>query len=290
MDTEKLRVLVSAVESGSLTAAAEHLGYTPSGVSRIIAALEEEAGFPLLRRSRRGVEPSAECRRLLPHARRLIAAGEQYRQEALSIRGLERGALSVGSSYGSFYPALAALTADFCRRRPGIRVDIVQGPSTALAQAVEEGRLDLGVISRREGRFDWLPLRRDPLVAVLPPEHPLAALDALPLEVLGREPFIQILPGVETDNARLLRRYHIQPQVRCSSADYAAALSLVEAGLGLSLVNAILLEGQDARLAVLPLDPPQTVELGIALPSLEGCSPAARDYIAFARARLGRAG
>ena len=42
MDTEKLRVLVSAVESGSLTAAAEHLGYTPSGVSRIIAALEEE--------------------------------------------------------------------------------------------------------------------------------------------------------------------------------------------------------------------------------------------------------
>ena len=288
METEKLAVLLDVLEDGSLSAAAERLGYTPSGISRLIASLEEETGFALLHRGRRGVRATAECERLLPHMRRILSAQEQYRQEAEAIVGLESGQLCIGSSYGSYYRTLARLVAGFCREHPGIRAELVEGTSSELAAAIQEGRGDLCVISRREGDFDWIGLRRDQLVAVLPVGHPLAGAPAFPVERFGREPFIEILPGKETDNSRLFAALHLNQEVRYTCADSYAALSLVEAGLGVTLVNAALLEGWQGRAVTLPLDPPQELELGIAIPSLPTASPAARKFIAYTRAALGR--
>ena len=203
MDTEKAEVLLRVLEAGSLSAAAERLGYTPSGVSRIVAALEAETGFPLLRREHRGVRPTAECEQLLPHLHRLAAAQRQYDQEAAAILGLERGQLTVGSSYGSYVARLARAAAAFSREHPGVRVEIMTGSSTELGRALQEGRADLCVISRREGAFDWVPLRRDPLAAVVPADHPLAGGGAFPLERFSEEPFIDILPGEETGGLSL---------------------------------------------------------------------------------------
>ena len=281
MDTEKAEVLLRVLEAGSLSAAAERLGYTPSGVSRIVAALEAETGFPLLRREHRGVRPTAECEQLLPHLHRLAAAQRQYDQEAAAILGLERGQLTVGSSYGSYVARLARAAAAFSREHPGIRVEIMTGSSTELGRALQEGRADLCVISRREGAFDWVPLQRDPLAAVVPADHPLAGGGAFPLERFSEEPFIDILPGEETDNSRLFREAHIQPRVRFACRDSLSALTMVEAGLGVTLVNALLLEGWRGKTAALPLSPPQEVEIGIAVPSLEAVSPAGRRFLAL---------
>ncbi len=281
MDTEKAEVLLRVLEAGSLSAAAERLGYTPSGVSRIVAALEAETGFPLLRREHRGVRPTAECEQLLPHLHRLAAAQRQYDQEAAAILGLERGQLTVGSSYGSYVARLARAAAAFSREHPGIRVEIMTGSSTELGRALQEGRADLCVISRREGAFDWVPLQRDPLAAVVPADHPLAGGRAFPLERFSEEPFIDILPGEETDNSRLFREAHIQPRVRFACRDSLSALTMVEAGLGVTLVNALLLEGWRGKTAALPLSPPQEVEIGIAVPSLEAVSPAGRRFLAL---------
>ena len=286
MDTEKIKLLLEVIEAGSLSAAAEKLRYTPSGLSRILASLEEETGFALLRRSRWGVTPTAECKELLPSMRRLLQAEDQYRQQAAAIRGLEAGRLSIGSSYGVYYRTLAQLAADFCRAHPGIRVDLVGGSSTELARAVQEGRVDLAVISRRDGPFEWLPLRQDELVSVLPPEHPCAGEAAYPLERFARDPFIEILPGTETDNSRCFLRSGVQPNTCYSCADDSAALSMVEAGLGVTLVNALLLEERPCDAPVLPLQPEQPVEVGIALPSLDAASPAARRFISYARFRF----
>ena len=71
MDTEKCRALLAVLEAGSLSAAAEKLDYTPSGLSRMMAALEQELGFPLLSRSHNGVQPTRACRTLLPTLREL---------------------------------------------------------------------------------------------------------------------------------------------------------------------------------------------------------------------------
>ena len=80
MELDRYRALVCAIETGSLSAAAEALQYTPSGVSRMVAALEEETGVPLLLREHSGVRPTKECEKLLPAIRDLLHAGESCAQ------------------------------------------------------------------------------------------------------------------------------------------------------------------------------------------------------------------
>ena len=120
-------------------------------------------------------------------------------------------------------------------------------------------------------------------MAVLPAGHPLAGAAAFPVSRFAEEDFIDILPGAETDNSRLFQRLGIRPRTRFTSGETMAALSLVEAGLGVTLVNRLLLERWQGKAAVLPLDPPADVEIGVALPSREGASPSARAFLKLLR-------
>lgn len=88
METEKYRALMCAIETGSLTAAAERLQYTPSGISRMVAALEDETGFPLLLREHGGVRPTAECTRMLGAFRALFYAADSYATYSMVEAGL----------------------------------------------------------------------------------------------------------------------------------------------------------------------------------------------------------
>ena len=132
MELDRYRALVCAIETGSLSAAAEKLQYTPSGISRMIAALEEENGFPLLLRDRNGVRPTDECEKLLPAIRELLHAGESCAQLSAQLRGLDIGAVTVGTAYSAFYAPLSRILSDFHARYPGIQVQLRGGYSTEL--------------------------------------------------------------------------------------------------------------------------------------------------------------
>ena len=74
MDTQKYHALLRAIELGSFSAAAEELGYTPSGIRQMAEAVEREMGFPLLLRGRSGIRPTGACQVLLPRFHELIRA------------------------------------------------------------------------------------------------------------------------------------------------------------------------------------------------------------------------
>lgn len=286
MDTEKCRVLLCAIELGSLTAAAEKLGYTPSGISRSVASLEEETGFPLLLRSRNGVVPTGECEQLLPIFRELLRCEENYRQLAGEMRGLEVGEIAVGTAYHAYYPKLCGWIATFTKNYPGIRVRIEEGRSSALSEMLEKGELDFCIISKREGLCRWFPLQKDQLMAMLPQKHPAAEGGAVPLSFFETEPYIDIYPRQETDNSRLFLREGICPATRYATDQDKAAFAMVKAGLGVALVNAIQIPKEEGVTSQ-PLDPPHWVEIGIALPVAETISPAARRFAAFAMKDFG---
>ena len=96
-------------------------------------------------------------------------------------------------------------------------------------------------------------------MAILPPTHPLVEADRFPVERLRQEPFIEFLPGQETDNSRMLQQLQIRPKVRFATSDSRAAIAMVRAGLGITLLNDILTADLADGVAVLPLDPPQSV-------------------------------
>ena len=277
MDTEKCTVLLTAIDQGSLSGAAEALGYTPSGVSRLVASLEAELGLPLLVRGKGGVTPTAE----------LASLGRACRDEAAAVRGLEAGTLTVGSAYRPLYRALASTIAAFSAEHPGIQVRIEHANSSTLAAGMAQRAIDFSLMSRREIDCRWTPLSHDAMVAVLPPDHPLAKADAFPIERLLDEPFVELYPGENCDNSRTLATAGIRPRAAYAVHDTSAAFALVEAGLGIALMNDIYARTAEAEVAVVPLAPARIVEIGIAAPPGRP-SPALAAFEAFAVPRLQR--
>jgi len=282
MDTEKSKVLLTVLESGSLTMAAERLGYTTSGVSRVVAALEKEAGFPLLIRGRGGVHATEECRQLLPIMQELVRCADRWQQTADQLRGLERGSITVGTAYNAYYPWLAKLTAAFGVRYPEIHVRLIEGTSTNLVKQMGLGQVDFAVISYREGTFRWRSIRQDQLVAWVHKDHPAASAGSFSVENLSSEPYIELYPGQESDNSRMLEQCGIVPNIRHTTGDVSAAYAMVEAGLGVSMVNSLCLNGQNGAVVAVPLQPPHWVEIGVAIPEECAISPAAARFSAFA--------
>lgn len=281
MELERYKALLCAIDTGSLSSAAKKLGYTPSGISRMMAALEEETGFPLLLRGREGVLPTPDCQRMLPTIRELLFCGETCRQLAAQIRGLEVGTVAVGTAYSAYYVWLSNLISEFRLEYPEIQVQLRSGYSSGLLSMMMERQLDLCIISRREGDYEWFPLQEDPIVAWLPENHRLAKLDAVPVEAFAQEPYIDTYPGVDVDNARVFRQCKVKPNIQFSTMDSYATYSMVEAGLGISMNNR--LNGQDwtGGVKILPLKPPKTIEIGMASP--KNAAPAARKFAEFIR-------
>ena len=98
MDTERWQILLKAIDRGSLRAAAEEMGFTVSGISRSVATLEKELGFSLLYRAKSGVQPTEECRQLLPSVRELLFAQERLEQTAAKVRGADCGTIVIGTA------------------------------------------------------------------------------------------------------------------------------------------------------------------------------------------------
>ena len=283
MDTEKCAALLCVLESGSITAAAEKLGYTVSGISRMMAALEAESGFPLLLRSKTGVVPTEDCRHMLPTLQELARLGALYEARSSAVRGLDTGVIRVGSVYGAYYDWLAQTIAAFSKRHPGIEVRFLQGSSSEFYAQLTRHELDFSIVSRREGDYEFHLLRKDLLLAWLPRNHPCVKNGIYPLGDFETDPYIDTFPGQETDNSRAFRANGIAPRSRFLSKDVQATHAMVAAGLGVALNNAILAYGLDlSDIITLPTDPPVEVEIGIAAPRKEDRSPAAEHFLQYA--------
>jgi len=283
MDTEKCKALLCVIENKSLSLAADKLGYTPSGISRMIASMEQETGFPLLIRSRKGVRLTKECQKLLPVIQELSFLGKQYSQISSEIQGLEIGEISIGISLQFYYPWLTKLITEFIQTHPNIRMNIVEFNSERLLKKMNAHQLDLCMISAREGNHSWIHLQDDPMLAWLPPNHPLTEAEAFPVKAFETEDYIDTHPGQETDNARIFAKYKIKPNVKHTTNGIAATYSLVEAGVGISCDNALNAQGWTGNVVFKPLAPPQIVEIGIAIPSSEFLSPAAKKFVGFVK-------
>ncbi|MDO5293707.1 MAG: LysR family transcriptional regulator [bacterium] len=279
MELERYEALLCVIESGSLSAAAEKLGYTPSGISRMMATLEEENGFPLLYRLHKGVYPTRECERLLPAIRELIFYGENVKQVSAQICGLDVGSVTIGTAYNCYYPWISKVISRFHQVYPEIQVEIQNGNSTELLGKMKEHQLDLCIISKREGDYDWIPLVEDDLIALVSKEHALASENSVPIKCFATEAYIDTYPEMDTDNARVLAKNKISPNVKFKSLDISATYMMVEAGLGIGMNNGINRQTWNKNVVELPLDPPETISIGIAVTNIK--SPAAKTFFSF---------
>ena len=188
MEKSKIRIFLYVVDSGSLTKAAAAFGYTTSGISHMMAALEEEVGFPLLVRSKSGVIPTDNASRLIPIMRSQVSWDEQLQQEVAEISGLNKGTLTIASYYSIASQWLPTIITRFHRDYPNIEINVIEGVWQEVSSNLTEHRADMGFYSYMPTiKYHWIPLKNVPLVVVVPANHPLAEKTHIRLEDLENE-------------------------------------------------------------------------------------------------------
>jgi DNA-binding transcriptional LysR family regulator len=194
LDVRRLRLLRELAARGTVTAVAEALAYTPSAVSQQLAALERDAGVPLLERVGRRVQLTDAGRRLVEHADAVIARLEEAEADLAATSGEVAGRIRVAcfqtAAHALVLPALSVLA----RRHPGLRCELLQAEAEHALPDVRLGDVDLVVAEEyhhapraRDPALDYRELCSDLLVVAVPIGHPAAGLDAVPLAALEGE-------------------------------------------------------------------------------------------------------
>ena len=289
METARLRAFVETVEKGSVKAAADSLGYTPSAISQLITALEKELGITLFTRSQKGMRPTTEGREMLPLVRAYLTHEEELYTFAAELKGITRGKLTIAS-----YPSIATTWLPEIVRRfkndyPGIQISLMESIKSDIFRRFEQNEADLAFLAYSEPMpYEWIPLSKTGGIAAVPEDHRLAGAGSFPIKECENEDFIMGSWGKEMEILEILERNDVHPEIKYTTYDTPASLAMVRMGLGISYVNELSAQFWNEHLVKMPLDPPQTITLGVAFPSREHMTGAARKFLDYTLSYFGR--
>ena len=284
MDTKKLEALATAVEMGSFTRASEVLGYTQSGLTHMMNSLEKDFGFPVLVRGRAGVRLTAAGERIFPLVRDCLAAGELLEREIRMINADKEETIRVAAYASVAVHWLPEVIQQFRHDHPGVNVDIQMGSVEEVYRWVREDKADMCFASRQEGQtLEWTYLRNDRLVAILPPDYDMQGRETFPVYGFDGQEFLMPSMGFDLYIMRVLNRHGVMPLVRTTQVSDSVIISMVEHGLGVSILSELVMKGRKDNVQAVPMDPPAVRELGIAARPRKELRPLARKFIAAAR-------
>ena len=205
LDLQTVRVVRQVAEHGSLTAAAEALGYSQPAVSQQLRRFEERTGIALVERVGRGIRLTQSGRVLARHANAVATALEAAAGELAEIRGLRAGRVRLVAFPSASATLVPRLIAALGAAHPGVAVTYVEAEPPEAVAAVRADRADLAITFSYPGDRDdphrasarGLDVRafgEEPIRLVLPVGHPAAASDVVDLAALGDAPWIAGCP------------------------------------------------------------------------------------------------
>ena len=267
MESKKFKAFLTAVDLGSLTAAAAELGYTQAGLTNMMNSLENELGIGLLIRSKTGVRLSAAGKRLLPDIRAFVEAADRLSDTAGRICLSNSSSIRVGAYSSVARHWLPSILAEFRRICPDADVSVTMGGNKGIHDFVRNGDLDCAFVSchpsLRHG-LDWISVKKDPLLAVLPRDYPLKS-DTFPVSSFSDAEFLMPSLGFDLDIMPVFnaQEQKVTPHIRYTNLDDAAIVSMVAHGLGLTMLSELVMRSMNDDVQVVPISPPGYREIGI---------------------------
>jgi DNA-binding transcriptional LysR family regulator len=266
LNVGRLRVLREVAYRGSFSGAADVLSYTQSAVSQQIAALETEAGMPLLERHPRGVSLTAAGQTLVGHAEGVLAQLEAAESALASIAGLRSGRLRVASFPTAGATLMPLAIATFRSAYPDVELTLSEGEPEVIVPRLSAGELDLALLFEFDGEtplkegMTRVELLEDPMYLALPCGHPLAGREKLRLRDLQKEAWVQV-SHTSPCARHVVRCCHaagFEPNVSFESDDYQTVQGLVAAGVGVALIPELALSvvREDVTIRALAPSPP----------------------------------
>lgn len=180
-DLIDLRLFLKIIESGNITAGAARSHLSLASASARVRALEASLGIALLERGRRGVTPTPAGKALAQHARLIQQQVERMQFDLADYAKGFKGQVRLLCNTSALTEYLPEILADFLVSHPAIDIDLEEHPSLRILHAVRQGAADIGIISDAVDASDLQtqPFRDDPLVLIMPLDHPLNSLDAI---------------------------------------------------------------------------------------------------------------
>ncbi|OZM76889.1 LysR family transcriptional regulator [Pseudonocardia sp. MH-G8] len=243
LDVRRLALLAAVLDTGSMTAAAEELNYTPSAVSQQLRRLEAEVGQPLLHRQPRGVTPTEAGAVLADHARRVVRQLAAAEADLAEIAGLRRGVLELGTFPTIASSLLPLAVSRFRAAHPAIRLTVRSARFDELVRVLEDGTVGMSLLWDYEwnrldpARFALTHLLDDPTALVVAADHPLARRRVVDMTALASEDWIVRAhdhPVAEVLE-RSCRTAGFTPRIAFHANDYQEAQAMVSVGLGVAL-------------------------------------------------------
>ncbi len=248
MELQQLRYFCAIADTGSFSRAAQKTHVSQPSLSQQIRKLEDELGTRLFDRLGRTVGLTELGRAFLPRARAVLRDLEAARTDVMERKTSISGPISVGVIPTIAPYFLPPILATFSRKYPEVRVTVAEEITPVLLERLRAGTMDLAVVAlplqARIHEFQSFPLMAEKLYAVLPKQHALAKRRAVSLDELQDDPFLLLRDGhcFRETAVAACKRARLNPKIIFESGQFSSILSMVSAGLGVSIVPAMALE------------------------------------------------
>ena len=265
MNVSKYKVLLTAVDTGSFSSAARELGYTQSGLTHMMNALEEELGISILQRGYYGIKLTQAGERILPYIRSLVMSEDALINEIELVKSYGDNIIRIGAFSSMAGTWLPYIVERFNTEFPDVTVNIQTGTVTELYGGLDEDRFDICFGTKNDKYdFKWTVLGKDPFYAILPPDYPITG-DEFPIERFNGTKFLMPGLGFDDDIGAVFNEYGVKPFVTPTYVDDPAIVSMVEHGIGISMLSKLTLRHDHDRVKVLPIVPSVNRTLSVAV-------------------------
>ncbi len=286
MNIQKYMAFVKTVEYGSFTKAAEILNYSQSGISRMINDLEKDWRVTLLERGKVGVKLTSDGLRLLPYAKNVCSEYEKLLMQVDEINGLQSGLIRIGTFSSVATHWLPNMIKAFQTDYPNIDYELLLGDYTEIEEWIITGRVDCGFIRLPvQHDLETIFLEQDKLLAILPQNHPLTNLEKIPVAALCNEPFMLLEKGAKAEISEIFERCNLTPNTHFTTWDDYSIMSMVESGLGISILPQLILKRTPYKIVAKELDVPAYRNIGLALRSKKTASLAVKRFLDYLQYR-----
>ena len=271
MDSKKLEILMTAADLGSLTKASEVVGYTQSGLTHMMDALEREVGFPLLQRSHNGIQLSEQGAKLMPAIREFLQANANLANQIRAIAETRSEVIRIAAYSSIAMHWMPEILYRFRRECPSVEVDLrMVDHALEPFELLEAGKTDVIFASRQNyGSCSWIPLYDERMYAILPRDYPLNGRSVFPLEEFAGKEFLMPYGRFDRDVSAAMKQVGVKLNARPSYVDDETVIRMVGRGLGVSMMTELMIRGRTDDVLCVPVCPKTIRELGMGLPAGE---------------------
>lgn len=279
--------LQKIIEMGSFSKAAEAMGYSQSAMSQMISSLEEEMSIKLVNRFRTGAKLTLEGEELYPYIEKLIYQYYSVHEKIKEIKGLETGTIRMGTLASISAHWLPNLLKEFQEQYPGVEFVIHQGDYSSIYEWIKTGAIDFGFVNPKAVcGIETIVLKEGAMLAVLPEDHPLGSYDVIPLELLAAEPFILLEEGHYYEPLEAFQSIGASPDIKYTIHDDYAIMTMVEAGLGVSILAELVLHRTNYKIRICATEPQISRTIAIGYKDKASMPIACKRFIELLQSRL----